>query len=126
MPILGDFSCGIAVNAAGTKNNPDTFTFDQTMARDDKKRWIELAKEIKDLEDHGCWEEVPIKEAKEHKIIPSQWIFCLKQKPDGTITKHKGQIVLHRDLMKEIHDLTSPVVAFSTEHIFLLMLLFLN
>ena len=50
------------------------------MVRDDKDKWIESAKkEIKELEDHGCWEEVPVAEAKGHKIIPSQWVFHLKQ-----------------------------------------------
>ena len=41
------------------------------MTRDDKDKWIESAKkEIKELEDHRCWEEVPIAEIKGHKIIP--------------------------------------------------------
>ena len=69
---------------------------------------------------------VPVAEAKGHKIIPSQWVFHLKQKPDGTITIHKGRIVLRGDLMNDIHGVISPVVVFSTVHIFLVMSLFLD
>ena len=83
-------------------------------------------KEIRELEEHGCWEEVPISEAKGSPIIPSQWVFRLKRRPDGTVTKYKGRIVLRGDLMKDIHDKTSPVVAFSTVRIFLIMSVFLG
>lgn len=97
------------------------------MARYNKEKWIESAKkEIKELEDHWHCKGVPIEEAKGHKIIPSQWVIYLKQKTDGTITKHKGQIVLHGDLMQGIHDVTSPVIAFNTVQGFLVMPLFLN
>ena len=89
--LFAAFYCSMSINAAGAKNNPDIFTFDQAMARDDREEWIKSAqKEIRELEEHGCWKEVPIEEAKGHKIIPSQWVFRLKRKPDGTITKHKG------------------------------------
>jgi hypothetical protein len=47
-------------------------------------------KEIKELEDYGCWEEVPISKTKGRPIIPSQWVFCLKHCPDGTVSKYKG------------------------------------
>ena len=95
------------------------------MAEDNKDKLIESAeKGIKELEDHRCWEEVPVVDAQGHKIIPSQWVFCLKQKTDRTITKYKDPIVLRRDLMNNIHGVTSPVAAFSTVHIFLVMSLF--
>ena len=103
------------------------FTYEQAMASEDKEKWIQSAiKEICELEEHGCWEEVPISEAKGRPIIPSQWVFRLKRRPDGTVTKYKGRIVLRGDLMKDIHDKTSPVVAFSTVRIFLIMSLFLG
>ena len=125
--LFAAFYCNMSVNAAGAKNNPTIFTYDQAMARDDRDKWIESAqKEIMELEKHGCWKEVPMETAKGHKIIPSQWVFRLKQRQDGTITKYKGRIVLRGDLMKDIHDVTSPVVAFSTVRIFLIMSLFLG
>ena len=62
----------MSINAAGAKNNPDIFTFDHAMARDDKEEWIKSAqKEICELEEHRCWKEVSIEEAKGHKTIPS-------------------------------------------------------
>ena len=126
--LFSAFNCPISINAAGkAANNPDLFTYEQAMASEDKAKWVESAmKEIRELEEHGCWEEVPISEAKGSPVIPSQWIFRLKRRPDGTVTKYKGRIVLRGDLMKDIHDKTSPVVAFSTVRIFLIMSVFLG
>ena len=42
--LFAAFYCPLSINAAGAKNNPDTFTFDQAMARDNKDKWIESAK----------------------------------------------------------------------------------
>ena len=126
--IFSAFQCPISLNAASkNKNNPDILTFDQAMASPDKDKWIKSAElEIKELEDHGCWKEVPLSEAKGHKIVPSQWVFRLKRRPDGTVTKYKGRIVLRGDLMEDIYDVTSPVVAFSTVRLFLIMSLHLG
>mgnify|MGYP000857262147 FL=1 len=126
--IFSAFQCPISLNAARkSKNNPDILTFDQAMASPDKDKWVKSAElEIKELEDHGCWKEVPLSEAQGHKIVPSQWVFRLKRRPDGTVTKHKGRIVLRGDLMEDIYDVTSPVVAFSTVRLFLIMSLHLG
>ena len=125
--LFSAFNCPISVNAAGAKNNPDNFTYDQAMKSADCEKWIESAsKEIRELEKNGCWEEVPMVEAKGYSIIMSQWVFRLKRRPDRTVTKHKGRIVLRGDLMKDIHDKSSPVASFSTARVFLILLLFLG
>ena len=73
------------------------------MASEDKQKWIESAeKEIRELEEHGCWKEVPLSETGGAKIVPSQWVFRLKRCPDRTVTKYKGRIVLRGDLMSDI------------------------
>jgi hypothetical protein len=119
-------SIPISINAAKKNTNPDILNFNQAMASEDRPLWIKAAeKEIYELELHGCWIEVPRSEA-QGKIVPSQWIFRLKRRPDGSITKHRGRIVLRGDLMDNIHDVTSPVVAFSTVRLFLIMSLHLD
>ena len=126
--IFSAFQCPLSLNAASkNKNNPDILTFDQAMASPDRDKWIKSAQlEIKELEDHGCWKEVPLSEAEGHKIVPSQWVFRLKRRPDGSVSKYKGRIVLRGDLMEDIYDVTSPVVAFSTVRLFLIMALHLG
>ena len=119
--------CGLSIHATSAKNNPDILTWDQAMARPDRDLWIKSAeKEIQELESHGCWEEVPLSEAEGHQLVPSQWVFRIKRRPDGSLLKYKGRIVLRGDLMKDIYDVTSPVVAFSTVRLFLAMSLFLG
>ena len=123
--LLSAFNCPISINAARGKNNPDLFTYDEAMRSEHKEKWIESAiKEISELEQHGGWIEVPI--PKGVQVVPAQWVFRLKRKPDGSVSKFKGRIVLRGDLMKDIYDKTSPVVAFSTVRLFLAMSLFLN
>jgi len=105
----------VSVNAATRNTNPDILTFNQAMASNDL--WIV---EISELEDHGCWKEVP-RSSGTGKVVPCQWIFRIKQSPDGSITKFKARIVLRGDLMEDIYDVTSPVVAFSTVCLFLIL-----
>ena len=42
------------------------------------------------------------------------------------MTKYKDRIVLHGDLMKDIHDKSLPVASFSIVRVFLIMSLFLR
>ena len=65
-------------------------------------------------------------EAKGYSIIPSQWVFRLKCRPDGTVTKYKGRIVLGDDLMKDIHNKSFSIASFSTVRVFLILSLFLD
>jgi Reverse transcriptase (RNA-dependent DNA polymerase). len=115
---------------AAKADNPDIFTFNQMMHLPDKTNWIKAAeKEIADheLEEHGVWEEVPISEVGNYQIVPSTWVFRLKRAQDGTILKRKARICcLRGDLMKGFTDTYSPVVAFSTIRMFLIMSLMLD
>ncbi|CAB9531664.1 hypothetical protein SEMRO_3811_G351230.1 [Seminavis robusta] len=54
-----------------SKSDPDTMTLEQAMAdTENYDRWdAALEKEIRDLEDHGTWEEVPIGEA-QGEVVP--------------------------------------------------------
>jgi Reverse transcriptase (RNA-dependent DNA polymerase). len=108
-------------------DNPDVFTFHQVMQLPDKEEWIKAAqKEISELEEHGVWEEVPLTEVGNHQIVPSTWVFRLKRAPDGTVLKRKARICLRGDLMKGFTDTYSPVVAFSTIRMFLVLSLMLG
>ena len=117
-----------SANAASKSNkDPDLLTFDQAMTDVDRDKWIEAAKlEISELENHGAWKFVDRSEAGNKKIIPTTWVFKRKRKPDGTIYKHKGRIVLRGDLMHDIKDTTSPVCAFSTVRMFLVLSIMLG
>jgi hypothetical protein len=114
--------------AAKKADNPDIFTFNQIMHLPDKAEWIKAAeKEIAELEEHGVWEgEVPISEIGNFQIVPTTWVFRLKRAPDGTVLKRKARICLRGDLMKGFTDTYSPVVAFSTIRMFLIMSLMLD
>jgi len=93
----------------------------------DKAEWIKAAqKEIEELEEHGVWEEVPLSDVGNCQIVPSTWVFRLKRAPDGTILKRKARICLRGDLMKGFTDTYSPVVAFSTIRMFLVISLMLD
>ena len=70
---------------AASKSDPDTFTLDQALAQtENHDKWVEaLEKEIRALETHGVWEEVPISEAK-GDVIPTMFVMKIKRKPDGS------------------------------------------
>lgn len=106
-----------------SNSDPNTMNYDKAM-KDPVTRhlWIEAAeKEIRSLERHGTWEEVPISSAKA-KIIPVHWIFKLKTLPDGTLDKMKGRVVVRGDLMDEYqYDTHSPVCAWSSIRIVLIL-----
>jgi hypothetical protein len=81
-----------AAYQASSLSDPDTLTYDQAMAEpeDQKAKWIEAMKiEIRELESHGTWDEVPITDAKT-KIIPGTWVCRRKRTPDGEIRKYKA------------------------------------
>ena len=73
-----------------------------------------LDKEIKALEEHGVWEEVPVSEAK-GDIIPTMFVMKIKRKPDGSLDKYKARITVRGDLMKSYgFETYSAVCAWST------------
>ena len=91
-----------------------------------REYWIQAAQnEISELEAHGSWVEVPEREAR-GRIVPSTWVFKVKRAPDGSIKKFKARICLRGDLMEGVSDTFSPVVAFSTVRVFVIISLLLE
>jgi hypothetical protein len=71
--------------------DPDTLNFDEAMNDTEfKDQWKKaMESEIKSLEEHGTWVEVPILDAKA-KILPLTWVLQSKRTPDGEIKKFKA------------------------------------
>ena len=108
------------------KNDPDTLNFDEAM-RDNKEVWMKAAtEEIRALEKHKSWIEVPTSAAKGHKLLPGHWVFKRKRAPDGTIKKFKARYTVRGDLHESAADTFAPVVAFSTVRLFLILSLVLK
>ena len=92
----------------------------------DRDKWIQAAEtEIKELENHHVWEEVPADQVKA-KIIPATWVFRRKRNPAGEIKRWKARICLRGDLIEGSGDTYSPVVAFSTVRLFLIVSMILD
>ena len=109
------------------KSDPDTLTFDEAMRDEHREQWIEAAiKELRELESHNSWIEVPTEEAKGEKIVPVTWVFKIKRAPDGRVKRFKARFCVRGDLMRGITDTYSPVVAFSTVRLFLIMSILLS
>jgi len=107
------------------KSVPDTLTFHQAMKDKDRDKWIQAAEtEIKELENHHVWEEVPADQVKA-KNIPATWVFRRKRNPAGDIKRWKARICLRGDLI-EGSGTYSPVVAFSTVRLFLIVSMILD
>ena len=77
---LEALSCAPHSHASSkSKNDPDTLTWDQAMAHPWKDKFLKSAMvEIKELEDHGTWIEIPKSQATD-QIIPMTWVFCIKR-----------------------------------------------
>jgi hypothetical protein len=102
-------------------SDPDTLTWEQAMADHPfVHHWREAALvEIRALEKHGTWEEVPRAEASS-KILPGTWTFRRKRSPDGEIKKYKARFCIRGDLQEGAFDTYSPLVAWSTIHFLLI------
>ena len=63
-----------------SKSDPDTMTLEQALADTaNYDKWIAaLEKEIRALEEHEVWEEVPISEA-EGKIVPTMFVMKIRR-----------------------------------------------
>ena len=115
---------------AASKKDPDTLSYDEAM--NDAEYQVEwmaaAAKEIKQLEEKGCWVECQKSEAhnKGQQIIPCTWVFRIKRSPDGEILKRKGRICVRGDLMTVDAESYAPVVAWSTIRFFLCLAMKLN
>jgi hypothetical protein len=102
-----------------TKNDPDSFTYEEAIQGEHRKEWIAAAtEEITSLEKLNCWEEVPIDQATT-KVLPGTWVFRLKRAPDGTFKKFKARYCIRGDLQEGDFDTFAPVVSFSSVRLFL-------
>lgn len=113
---------------AASKSDPDTFTLEQALSQTENyDKWIAaLEKEIRALEDHGVWEEVPIREAK-GDVVPVLFVMKIKRKPDGSLDKFKARITVRGDLMKSYgFETYSPVCSWSSIKLVLTMALTWN
>ena len=114
---------------AAKKTDPDTFSFEDCMRSPEKQEWMEaMLKEIRALEDHGTWVEVDMDEPERLgvPVVPSLWVMRNKRAPSGVITKKKGRITYRGDLERGDFETASPVVAWSTLRVLLVLSLFLG
>jgi hypothetical protein len=122
VPCYDDSFLSPSIFAAKKKSDPDLFSYHEAMRHPDREKWIEaMEKEIKELEEHGVWIEVPLSSAKNSKLVPCTWVFKIKRGPDGTIKKYKARICLRGDLMDNVGDVFAPVAHQATIRAFLMM-----
>ena len=116
-----------SVFKAAKKTNPDILSFDQAMRDyENLKEWLAAAlKEITQLEEKKCWEEIRKSEAK-GKIVPCTWVFRCKRNPAGEIIKCKARICLRGDLMDDDEESYAPVVSWSSIRLFLVIAIILG
>ena len=108
-----------------SNSDPDTMTLQQALADTaNREKWIEaLEKEIRALEKHGVWEEVPMSEA-DGQIVPCHFVMKIKRKPDGTLDKFKARLVVAGNKMESYgFETYSPVCAWSTVRMILILAL---
>jgi hypothetical protein len=103
-------------------SDPDSLNFDEAMNDTEfKHQWKEATEsEIKSLEEHGTWVEVPISDAKA-KILPLTWVLRRKRTPDGEIKKLKARLCVQGDLQEGVFDTFAPVVSWTSVRIFLVL-----
>jgi hypothetical protein len=122
VPCYDDSFLSPSIFAAKKKSDPDLFSYHEAMRHPDREKWIEaMEKEIKELEEHGVWVEVPMSSAKNSKLVPCTWVFKIKRGPDGTIKKYKARICLRGDLMDSVGNVFAPVAHQATIRAFLMM-----
>ena len=119
------------MKASKSKSNPDVLTFDEAMNDGDRvSQWMEsMKREIDELEDKDVWDIVPVTEPAEinAQIVPSTWTLRYKRAPDGTIKKMKARFCMRGDLQQDVNEPSySPVVAFTTVRLFLIVALTLG
>jgi hypothetical protein len=86
-----------------------------------KDQWKKaMESEVKSLEEHGTWVEVPISDAKA-KILPLTWVLRCKHNPEGEIKKRKACLCVRGDLQEGVFDTFAPVVSWTSVRIFLVL-----
>jgi hypothetical protein len=103
--------------------DPDIMSWDEGMRTPYRSGFLEACdKEIRELSDHGTWEEVPISSVKNHKIVPNQWVLRVKRTSEGDMRKLKSRLVIRGDLQEETDDdNSSPVAAWPSVRSFLII-----
>ena len=105
-----------------SRSDPDTPSLEQALASELREEWLKaIDKEIRALEEHGVWEEVPVSEAT-GDIIPTMHVLKVKRKPDGSLDKLKSRLTVRGDMMGNYNFETfAPVCAWSTVKLVLIL-----
>ncbi|KMQ88774.1 hypothetical protein RF55_11682 [Lasius niger] len=89
-------------------------TYEEALKSSKRKEWRKaIQEEINALLINKTWEEIPLPEGKE--AINSRWVFNIKQKPSGEISRFKARLFARGFAQKEGIDYTdtfSPTVRF--------------
>ena len=75
----------------------EVFTYKEAMNQEDKHLFVDaMQKEVADHESRDHWTIVPRSTVpKTAKPIQAIWSFKRKQRPDGTLVKHKARLCAH-------------------------------
>lgn len=98
-------------------------TYKEALKSSKRKEWRKaIQEEINALSMNKTWEETPLPEGKE--AISSRWVFNIKQKPDGEISRFKARLCARGFAQKQGIDYTdtfSPTVTYDSIRILLAM-----
>ena len=109
------------LSAAKSRNDPDTFTWDQAMKSEYRMEFIAAAlAEIRSLEEKGSWIEEHV-DCAGQRIIPVTWVFRIKRLPDGTVLKFKARFCVRGDLQDGEFETYAPVVSGESVRLFLIL-----
>jgi len=108
--------------AARKIKDPDTYSYDEAMASPYREEFLKAAQaEIDALVEKGTWVE-DLKSNATTRILPGTWVFKIKRTADGSIRKFKGRYCCMGNLQDDLgHDNFSPVAAWSTVRLFLVI-----
>ena len=81
------------LKASKPNRDPDLPNIQEALSGPYREQFLEaMAKEIKELEDHGTWEVVERSTLPEGvNVLPSTWAFRVKRYPDGRFLKTKAR-----------------------------------
>jgi hypothetical protein len=114
---------------ANKGKDPDTPTYQEAMNGQDREEFEAAMStkikdlEIKELEDHKTWIAIPkSKVPKDARVLPSTWVFQIKQFPDGLKRKYKARLCVRGDRQIEgvkCNEKYPPVVSWSSVRLML-------
>ena len=120
------------VYQASIRKDPDLPGYVEALTGPDREGFYEgMPQEIKELESKNTWTPILCSEMQQRsrKALPSTWVFCRKQFPDGSIRKLKARLCVRGDKQVPGIDFTesySPVVQWTSTHLILILSLVLN